>query len=191
MVFYPVWIGGLSARRPSATHVRAYTKTLGLRPLSYDTPGMTLTHDRLSGFRPIDLSVPVVDFAKAVAAVRGWAMHNQDWTDLQPTDARVVAGDDVAVLARAAGLWWLTPARVVAVVDEPNRWGFAYGTLEGHVLVGEELFIVERAGTSTRFRIRIISRPADRLASAGSRFIRRYQAKFVEGALAVVERESA
>lgn len=33
--------------------------------------------------------------------------------------------------------------RVVAVVDEPDRWGFAYGTLPGHIEVGEEAFVVE------------------------------------------------
>ena len=36
------------------------------------------------------------------------------------------------------------PIEVVAVVDEPDRQGFAYGTLTGHPLRGEEAFIVER-----------------------------------------------
>ncbi|MFI1913118.1 DUF1990 family protein [Nocardia sp. NPDC020380] len=35
------------------------------------------------------------------------------------------------------------PCRVVYVVDEPNRRGFAYGTLPGHPESGEELFAVE------------------------------------------------
>lgn len=34
------------------------------------------------------------------------------------------------------------PCRVVYVVDEPNRRGFAYGTLPGHAETGEELFAV-------------------------------------------------
>jgi uncharacterized protein (UPF0548 family) len=36
------------------------------------------------------------------------------------------------------------PTRVVYVVDEPNRAGFAYGTLEGHPQSGEESFLVSR-----------------------------------------------
>ena len=36
------------------------------------------------------------------------------------------------------------PIEVVAVVDEPDRQGFAYGTLTGHPLRGEEALIVER-----------------------------------------------
>lgn len=35
------------------------------------------------------------------------------------------------------------PIRVVYVVDEPRRAGFAYGTLRGHPESGEEAFIVE------------------------------------------------
>lgn len=34
------------------------------------------------------------------------------------------------------------PCRVVYVVDEPDRRGFAYGTLPGHAVRGEELFLV-------------------------------------------------
>jgi len=34
------------------------------------------------------------------------------------------------------------PCRVVYVVDEPDRRGFAYGTLPGHAVSGEELFLV-------------------------------------------------
>ena len=34
------------------------------------------------------------------------------------------------------------PCRVVYVVDEPDRRGFAYGTLPGHAESGEERFVV-------------------------------------------------
>ena len=34
------------------------------------------------------------------------------------------------------------PCRVVYVIDEPDRRGFAYGTLPGHPESGEELFAV-------------------------------------------------
>ncbi|NYH00326.1 DUF1990 domain-containing protein [Schumannella luteola] len=52
------------------------------------------------------------------------------------------------------------PARVVYVVDEPNRRGFAYGTLPGHAERGEEAFIVERSDDgSVWVSIRAFSRP--------------------------------
>lgn len=34
------------------------------------------------------------------------------------------------------------PCRVVFIIDEANRRGFAYGTLPGHPVSGEELFLV-------------------------------------------------
>ena len=49
---------------------------------------------------------------------------------------------------------------VVAVVDEPDRAGFAYGTLPGHPVSGEELFLLTRdpATDAVTLRIRAFSR---------------------------------
>jgi uncharacterized protein (UPF0548 family) len=53
------------------------------------------------------------------------------------------------------------PARVVYVIDEPLRKGFAYGTLPGHPETGEEAFIVEyRDDDSVWLTIRSFSRPS-------------------------------
>ncbi len=58
----------------------------------------------------------------------------------------------------------LAPCRVIYVLDEPDRFGFAYGTLPGHPEEGEEAFVAERVGTSSvRFVIRAFSRPGDPL----------------------------
>lgn len=57
---------------------------------------------------------------------------------------------------------------VVAVVDEPDRAGFAYGTLPGHPESGEELFLLRLEPGSGRvlFRIRAFSRPGMRWSRA-------------------------
>lgn len=53
------------------------------------------------------------------------------------------------------------PARVVYLIDEPVRKGFAYGTLAGHPEDGEEAFIVEHnKDGSVWITIRAFSRPA-------------------------------
>jgi hypothetical protein len=53
------------------------------------------------------------------------------------------------------------PCRVVHVVDEPRRRGFAYGTLPGHPEQGEESFTVtHEADDSVVFRVAAFSRPA-------------------------------
>ena len=46
-------------------------------------------------------------------------------------------------LARHLGLWTLSACRIVYVLDEPRRFGFAYGTLE-HVVRGEQDFVPEQ-----------------------------------------------
>lgn len=57
---------------------------------------------------------------------------------------------------------------VVAVLDEPDRAGFAYGTLPGHPESGEELFLLthEPAGGAVVLRIRAFSREGTRWSCA-------------------------
>jgi uncharacterized protein (UPF0548 family) len=68
------------------------------------------------------------------------------------------------------------PARVVYVVDEPLRKGFAYGTLPGHPEQGEEAFIVEwRDDDSVWLTIRAFSRPSSWAFWAGYPLVRLMQ----------------
>lgn len=53
------------------------------------------------------------------------------------------------------------PVRVVAVVEEPQRCGFVYGTRVGHPVSGEEAFVVSRDDDgSVRLTLRSLTRPA-------------------------------
>ncbi|MBX3100059.1 MAG: DUF1990 domain-containing protein [Salinibacterium sp.] len=57
----------------------------------------------------------------------------------------------------------LEPVRVVYVIDDADRCGFGYGTLEGHPLQGEESFMIEhRADDSVWIVVRSFSRPSTR-----------------------------
>lgn len=60
------------------------------------------------------------------------------------------------------------PCRVVTVLNEANRCGYAYGSLAGHPESGEEAFLLtrDRSG-SIDFAITAFSRPASALARAG------------------------
>ena len=77
-------------------------------------------------------------------ALRGWKAHIGAGVEIVPDGARVAVGDTVLLLIKTAGLWAAAPCRVVYVVDEPNRFSFAYGTLPGHPEQGEAAMIVER-----------------------------------------------
>ncbi|GHF27263.1 hypothetical protein GCM10011600_30150 [Pseudolysinimonas yzui] len=78
------------------------------------------------------------------------------------TGAKLVAAGETAILLLGWGpLSLRAPVRIVYVIDEPTRRGFAYGTLPGHPESGEEAFIVEqREDESVWLTIRAFSRPA-------------------------------
>ncbi len=65
------------------------------------------------------------------------------------------------------------PVRVVYVIDEPNRIGFAYGSLHGHPISGEEAFLIEQhPDGSVVLRVRRFSRPASRLGRLAAPVVR-------------------
>lgn len=78
------------------------------------------------------------------------------------TGAQLVRPGDTAILLLGLGPLSLRSAvRIVYVIDEPTRRGFAYGTLPGHPESGEEAFVVEqRDDASVWLTIRAFSRPA-------------------------------
>lgn len=72
----------------------------------------------------------------------------------------VAPGQRVGVTARMFGIKVHEPVEVVAVVQQPDRVGFAYKTLPGHPVNGEEAFIVHRAGDQVLLTIRSLTRAA-------------------------------
>jgi len=77
-------------------------------------------------------------FEDAAAKVMRWGM-------LRGAGVRVDATSDVAAVGSEVlvGIGPVrAPCRVVYVIDDPDRRGFAYGTLPGHPESGEELFAV-------------------------------------------------
>lgn len=88
------------------------------------------------------------------------------------------------------------PARVVYVIDEPLRKGFAYGTLPGHPETGEEAFIVEyRDDDSVWLTIRAFSRPSSWIFWLGYPLVRLmqaiYTARYERALSGPIEGESA
>lgn len=125
-------------------------------------------------------------FERAKQALREWRMFEMGWLELCWRNAPVVSGSTVAVLARHLGRWplhvgfWsLHVARIVYVVDEPRKYGFAYGTLAEHAESGEEWFGVEqREDDSVWYEVLAFSREKHVLAKIGYPFTRSLQRKF-------------
>lgn len=115
--------------------------------------------------RRVPLGAGRAVFDAAAAALLGWQMHVRSVARVAATAPR--AGPDVIVVL-TVGVGPLrvnAPCRVVRVVDEQRRQGFAYGTLPGHPERGEESFVVELDGDeAVSFAITAFSRPASLLA---------------------------
>lgn len=97
-------------------------------------------------------------FEQAAEAVMRYGM-------LRGAGLRVSAATEAAqvgtdVLGRLGP--FVAPCRVVYVIDEPDRRGFAYGSLPGHAVVGEEMFGVryDPADDSVYSEVVAFSRPA-------------------------------
>ncbi|PTR27639.1 uncharacterized protein DUF1990 [Rhodococcus sp. OK519] len=69
-----------------------------------------------------------------------WDVHRRAGLRVEAATPTAQPGTDV--LLRWCG--FSIPCRVVHAIDEPDRRGFAYGTLTGHPETGEELFCVSR-----------------------------------------------
>lgn len=107
-------------------------------------------------------------FHEVSRTLLGWDMHRRAGVAVRSSSASV-AEDEVAVLRLGRGWLGVTaPVRVVYLVDEACRKGFAYGTLPGHPESGEESFVVELLDDGeVRFTITAFSRPASVLARLG------------------------
>lgn len=126
--------------------------------------------------RRVVVGVGAERFEEAAQAVLGWDMHRRAGVSVRPSSESVVE-DAVAVLRLGWGRIGVNaPVRVVYVVDEPRRRGFAYGTLPGHPESGEEAFVVElQDDDEVTFTISAFSRPSTLLARAGGPISRRIQ----------------
>jgi len=148
--------------------------------LTYDPVGRTLGelpagYDHLH--RRVTIGRGPARFTQASVALLDWQMQLSSGFTVSTSTTPVEEGT-VAILRIWVGPLHLSaPCRVVYVIDEPNRTGFAYGTLPGHPESGEEAFIVERhEDERITLTINAFSRPASHLARLGgpiSRLVQR------------------
>jgi uncharacterized protein (UPF0548 family) len=97
-------------------------------------------------------------FDEAAERVMRWGMLRGAGAHVTPSTEVAQTGSVVVV-----GLGPVrAPCRVVYVIDEDNRRGFAYGTLPGHPESGEELFAVryDPAGDAVYSEVVAFSRHA-------------------------------
>jgi uncharacterized protein (UPF0548 family) len=183
----------LFLRKPSTTAIAEFLAAQEKLDFTYTAIGATATIAPLGyalDHTRVKLGEGLAVFEKAKAAVKDWTPFQLDWVEAHPRSIEMRAGQMVAVLARVAGLWWLNASRVIYVVDEPGRFGFAYGTLPEHAETGEERFLVEwdQASDTIFYDILAFSRPNQLLARLGYPLARRVQSRFrADSAAAMIE----
>lgn len=122
-------------------------------------------------------------FVRAKSALIQWTMYNNGWTELYPTIPEVRSGETVNVIANHFGFWSFNAVRIVYRVDEQGyvrRFGFAVGTLPGHLEQGEERFCIEwhQEDDSVWYELFAFSKPKHQLVKLGYPLARMMQKRF-------------
>jgi uncharacterized protein (UPF0548 family) len=177
-----------SLHKPSPTEIKSLLARAKSIPHNYTPPLYTQ-------FGSKQLQVPrgyVVDrhrtqigqgpsaFKAAKAAMQQWRHFDLGWVRVANPEAQIQPGQIVAVEAHALGLWSLNLSRILYVIDEEDRFGYAYGTTPFHAESGEERFMIEfdRATDAVYYDLLAVSRPAHWLAWLGYPYTRSRQRKF-------------
>jgi len=155
-------------------------------PLTYAEVGGSLAVDLPPGYDHLDADRTVGHgsdcFERVAEALMTWRLHADSGLRVEAPSQRV-SRDDVLTLRP---VWAPAPVvlarcRVVTIVDEQDRRGFAYGTLPGHPESGEESFVVTSAPDGdVVVRVRAFAVPASRIARLAPQVTRRVQARQTE-----------
>jgi uncharacterized protein (UPF0548 family) len=135
-----------SIRKPSDVVIETFLRRANSMDFSYREIGRT-RGDLPEGYRVdhnrVILGHGIETFRKAVSALRSWKMFSLGWVCLFRPSTPVKSGSTVVVVVRHFGFWSLHANRVIYLIEEDRRFGFAYGTLSEHAERGEERFFVE------------------------------------------------
>ena len=173
--------------KPSDELIRDYLDRQVDQLLSYDAVGCTREElPAMPGWNVdrhrVRLGAGRDVFEAAKRAISRWEMFPPEVASIchpdRPPRQDLVVG--VVYKVRLLPVWILFPAKVVWIVDEATRFGFAYGTLPDHPECGEERFVLQwnAADDSVWYDLLAVSRPAHWLARVGYPYTRWEQARF-------------
>ena len=178
--------------RPSEHLRRRLLDDAAGQSFTYEPVGLSRAAHREPGYRYDNCSriVGLGDDAwqRACAALADWQVQRGAGL-IVSTDGPFAAGTNVAMSAPLPVGYIDVVCRIVTVDDEPDRYGFSYGTLPNHPAAGEETFtLVRLADGRIRFDISAASRPHSILARAFRPVARQQQRSASKRYLAAIER---
>jgi uncharacterized protein (UPF0548 family) len=148
----------LRLRRPTTEQLSPLLERWRQEPLTYSPVGASLTTETVDGLRrhSWNVELPAGAFDVGVDAIRTWSVHRGAGL-VVAVDGALAEGVTVVMSAPMPLGFVDLACRVVAVIDETDRFGFAYGTLPMHPERGEESFVISRAKDVALFEVRAAS----------------------------------
>ena len=180
---------------PSDTRLAEFLASKKHKTFSYSDVGATLekppqSFDNDHNF--IHLGEGEQVWANAKNTLKNWKQFPDTWTRVFPSIENIKKDKTVAVMFRLFGIWWINSAKIVYTIDEPDRFGFAYGTLPGHLEKGEECFWIEKDKKGSVFyHIKAFSKPAYWLVWLAYPIARKFQKRFVRESLSIMKKISS
>src|ERR1700716_4759495 len=109
----------IALRKPSPSQICDFLAAQSLLAVTYQSEsglngaptGYVLDHTRVC------LGQGAAVFQAAKAALEAWRQFDLGWVEAHPADTLIRVGNNVAIIARNLGLWWLNAARIVSFVD--------------------------------------------------------------------------
>lgn len=181
--------------RPGHTEITDFHNSALAEPFSYSELGATLSGDVPADYQidrnRIELGSGDAAFASAKDAIRNWKMFDIGWIELFDTRTPIETGETATLLISHLGFYSLNSARIIYTIDEPTRFGFAYGTLVCHGEIGEELFYVtlDESSGAVSYEILAMSRPGHILARLGYPVTRYLQRSFARDSLRAMTKQ--
>src|SRR5947209_10529761 len=182
--------------KPTDAEIRNFIARQSELPFSYSEVGASRSQQPPAGYAinryKGRLGTGEEVFNRAVAAMRSWTMYRLDWTKLCWPDTPIKEGKVVAILAKHFGFWSLNACRIIYTFEEAGnqerRFGFAFGTLPGHVEEGEERFSVELEDETVWYRLFAFARPKAMIARMAYPLVRSIQSRFAVNSFEAMRR---
>lgn len=102
-------------------------------------------------------------WGQAAVALLRWEVKTRSGFRISPQD-KVRSGAKPQIIVPLGPVSIHEPVEVVEVLERSDVVGFAYRTLSGHPVSGEEAFILRRLGSSVFLEIRALTAASDRRA---------------------------
>jgi uncharacterized protein (UPF0548 family) len=170
-----VTVSGFALGRRSDSAVQRALEAARHAEPTYDHVGSTLGAAPAGVGVHHDRRIVVGELTAAAEALARWVPHTGIGGRVVP-DGPAALGETICVVVPFGPVELCVPDRIVVVIDEPRRVGFAYGTLPGHPERGEELFLAETVeARRVRLSVTVHAVPASVPARVGAPITRWFQ----------------